>query len=159
MCINRERIDGVTTRGRRWPVAINIAMVDETHFGVEKRVGARTQDYRFIMINALHEERKGGCTTTTRRRCIYLSMRANDREWWGTREGQTGNARVRFQDGPGPGGCCARVRINLRLLVKICALSFHLCVRARGFVRSFARSASSIRVASVAVWVGHLHEM
>lgn len=41
----------------------------------------------------------------------------------------TGNVRtrVRFQGWTGPGGCCARVRINLRLLVKIRALSFHLC--------------------------------
>lgn len=47
--------------------------------------------------------------------------------------------RVQFQDGPGPGGCCARVRINLRLLVKIRALSFHLCVRARARARSLVR--------------------
>lgn len=41
------------------------------------------------------------------------------------------------RDGPGPDGCCARVRINLRLLVKTRALSFHLCA---GW---FARLASS----------------
>lgn len=41
----------------------------------------------------------------------------------------TGNVRtrVRIQGWTGPDGCCARVRINLRLLVKIRALSFHLC--------------------------------
>lgn len=41
----------------------------------------------------------------------------------------TGNARarVRFQGWTEPDGCCAHVCINLRLLVKIRALSFHLC--------------------------------
>lgn len=71
------------------------------------------------------------------RRCIYLYARMTENDGVGRRRKY---ARIRvydFRDGPGPDGCCARVRINLRLLVKIRALSFHLCA---GW---FARLASS----------------
>lgn len=69
---------------------------------------------------------------------MHLSMRTRMTENDGVgRHRKCAYARTISRDGPGPDGCCARVRINLRLLVKTRALSFHLCA---GW---FARLASS----------------
>lgn len=94
------------------------------------------------------------------RRCIYLSTYASERQR--VMRYQRGVDRKRactISGWTGPGGCCARVRINLRLLVKIRALSFHLCARERGLVRSFGPVQRECQGRVFAVLVGHLHEI
>lgn len=67
-------------------------------------------------------------------------------------EGKTAKERscIWFQDGPA-GGCCTVVRINLRLLVKIRALSFRLCAPAR-FVQPTCQGHSAGCVGQTFTW-------
>lgn len=122
----------------------------ETRSLAEKGVGAKTRCHKFIMINTSARRATRGRDAT--RRCIYLSLcaRMTESDEIPKRDGR--ETRVYdFRTNRSPGGCCARVRINLRLLVKIRALSFHLCVRARA--SSFARLAASSMHARAASWL------
>lgn len=129
----------------------------ETRSLAEKGVGAKTRCHKFIMINTSARRATRGRDAT--RRCIYLSLcaRMTESDEIPKRDGR--ETRVYdFRTNRSPGGCCARVRINLRLLVKIRALSFHLCVRARELIRSFGCVQYACQGRVLVVLVGHLHK-
>lgn len=84
-------------------------------------------------------------------RIFSVDVQATENALW-VYKGKTAKERscIWFQDGPA-GGCCTVVRINLRLLVKIRALSFRLCAPAR-FVQPTCQGHSAGCVGQTFTW-------
>jgi len=133
-CVTKMRI-----QRSRWALLAIGGSVNAPIPEKRKERARRKRKRRVYNDQRARQERGGGGSAAP---AMHLSVHPSARVTESDEISGRGGTRVydfRMDQRGSVSGCCARVRINLRLLVKIRALSFHAGVRARARARSLVR--------------------